>query len=364
MDTAMQTTHELKAAIAAVRLASTVTQAVQKTLVTEDTLEKKDRSPVTVADFASQAVICKALADTFPNDPVVGEEDAKELREPGNAALLDSVVGHVAGARGAASRDDVLAWIDCGCATPPPDGSMKRYWTLDPIDGTKGFLRAGQYAIALALIEQGQVVLGVLGCPNLPAMDPQAPGEPENPGGEPGGNPGDPGSPGSPGAGVLMAAVRDGGAVTMPLNDATTDGTPIHVSGVSDPAQARFCESVESGHSNQSDSAKIAELLGITAEPVRMDSQAKYAAVARGEASIYLRLPTSAQYREKIWDHAAGAIVVQEAGGAVTDALGKPLDFTHGRKLEHNRGIIATNGRIHDTVVQAVGKVIGPALPI
>ncbi|GAB4192929.1 MAG: 3'(2'),5'-bisphosphate nucleotidase [Phycisphaeraceae bacterium] len=324
---------ELKAAIAAVRLASTVTQAVQKNLVTEDTLQKKDRSPVTVADFASQAVICKALMDTFPNDPVVGEEDAHELREPDNTALLDSVVSHVSKAKGHGSADEVLGWIDRGGATPPADGSMKRYWTLDPIDGTKGFLRAEQYAIALALIEDGRVVLGVLGCPNLPCA---TTGE----------------------QGVLLVAVRGGGASAMPLNSATVEGETIRVSDITDPARARFCESVESGHSNQGDSAKIAQMLGISAEPVRMDSQAKYAAVARGDASIYLRLPTSKEYREKIWDHAAGSIVVEEAGGTVTDAFGKPLDFTHGRKLEQNRGIIATNGPIHAKVVEAVGQVI------
>ncbi len=332
----MQITHEIKVAIAAVRLASTATQAVQKSLVTEDTLEKKDRSPVTVADFASQAVICKALAEAFPNDPIVGEEDAKELREPGNVTLLNSVVTQVAKTQNAASQDEVLSWIDRGGATP--DSKTKRYWTLDPIDGTKGFLRAEQYAIALALIEDGQVVLGILGCPNLPAINTD-------------GNTGE--------QGVLMAALLGQGTIVLPLNAATYDGTPVHVSDIHDTAKARFCESVESGHSNQNDSAKVAQALGITADPVRMDSQAKYAAVARGEASIYLRLPTNADYREKIWDHAAGSIVVKEAAGTVTDAFGKPLDFTQGRTLKHNRGIIATNSNIHNDVVAAVGQVIG-----
>lgn len=40
-------------------------------------------------------------------------------------------------------------------------------WTVDPIDGTKGFLRRDQYAICLALIIDGHVQLGVMGCPNL-----------------------------------------------------------------------------------------------------------------------------------------------------------------------------------------------------
>ena len=88
------------------------------------------------------------------------------------------------------------------------------------------------------------------------------------------------------------------------------------------PADVRFCESVESGHSAQGDAAAVAARLGITAPPLRMDSQAKYAVVARGEADIYLRLPTRADYREKIWDHAAGALIVAEAGGVVTDIYG------------------------------------------
>ncbi|MGL6138047.1 MAG: 3'(2'),5'-bisphosphate nucleotidase, partial [Planktothrix sp.] len=45
-------------------------------------MEKIDKSPVTVADYGSQAIICKALAEAFPNDPVVGEEDATELQTP------------------------------------------------------------------------------------------------------------------------------------------------------------------------------------------------------------------------------------------------------------------------------------------
>ena len=91
----------------------------------------------------------------------------------------------------------------------------------------------------------------------------------------------------------------------------------LTVSRRDQPADARFCESVESGHSAQGDAAAVAARLGITTPPLRMDSQAKYAVVARGEADIYLRLPTRADYREKIWDHAAGALIVTEAGGIV-----------------------------------------------
>lgn len=325
--------QEISVAVTAVRAAATVCVAVQKALVTADTLQKKDKSPVTVADFAAQAVVCKHLAEAYPDARVVGEEGANDLRGDDVAELRASVTRHVTGLVGQASEEQVLGWIDRGGFDPARQPGSKRYWTLDPIDGTKGFLRGEQYAIALALIEDGKVVLGVLGCPNLPTAD---------------------GTIGS-----VFTAVRGNGAQILPMFGESTEGQPIAVDEVATSGGARFCESVESGHSNQDDSAQIATKLGITAEPYRIDSQCKYAAVSRGDASIYLRLPTSAEYREKIWDHAAGMIVVQEAGGTVTDVTGAPLDFSLGRKLENNRGIIATNGKFHDQVVEAVQGVIG-----
>ena len=96
----------------------------------------------------------------------------------------------------------------------------------------------------------------------------------------------------------------------------------------------------------------------VTGEPVRIDSQCKYGVLARGEASIYLRLPTRSEYQEKIWDHAAGYILVKEAGGEVTDCFGKQLDFSLGRTLSNNTGIIGSNGKIHNEVISAVKKVI------
>src|SRR6185437_2044577 len=95
-----------------------------------------------------------------------------------------------------------------------------------------------------------------------------------------------------------------------------------------------------------------------TAAPVRMDSQAKYATVARGFADAYLRLPVKTGYFEKIWDHAGGVCVVEEAGGKVTDVCGKPLDFTRGQELNLNRGVIVTNGTLHDSIVAAVQGVL------
>lgn len=323
----MALNSERSVAIEAVRAASRVCQAVQRRLVRPETLEKKDKSPVTVADFASQAVVCGRLATAFAADPMVAEEDSAELREESHAAIRRIVVEQVSAVAGRTLDDKtVLDWIDHGRTS---GGVPRRFWTLDPIDGTKGFLRAEQYAVALALIEGGRVVLGVLGCPNLPVNG---------------------------GSGAILVAVRGEGSRILPMDGTDDRGTPIHVSPVTDTKLARFCESVESGHSDQGRSVKIAQLLGITAPGVRMDSQAKYAAVARGDAQIYLRLPTKADYQEKIWDHAAGMLVTEEAGGRVTDIHGQPLDFGRGPTLSANKGVVATNRHIHDAVIEAIRK--------
>jgi 3'(2'), 5'-bisphosphate nucleotidase len=180
--------------------------------------------------------------------------------------------------------------------------------------------------VALGLLDAGRVVLGVLGCPNLPAPD------------------------GS--IGTLFVAQRGKGTVQRSL--AQGGEQPARVTDLSDPTDASFCESVESAHSAHDRHQAIANHLGTSAAPFRIDSQCKYGAVARGQASIYLRLPTSATYQEKIWDHAAGSIVVEEAGGRVTDIHGNSLDFSRGRTLERNQGIVATNGTLHERVLEAI----------
>ncbi|MBU0741562.1 3'(2'),5'-bisphosphate nucleotidase [bacterium] len=320
--------EELRTALAAVREAGLLCRAVQAEL-NPGVLQKQDRSPVTVADFGSQALICRALAESFPADPVIGEEDAAALRDPANAVVNAQVTNRVQTLRPGAEPGDIRAWIDRGSSRD----FTARFWTLDPIDGTKGFLRGEQYAIALALIVDSRLELAALGCPNLGATLDEAPH--------------------GPGAGTVLTAVRGHGAWAWPL---TGDGdpVPVRVSELTDPAGLRFCESVEAAHSSHDDAARIAVLLGVAAPGVRVDSQVKYGVTARGEADAYLRLPKSAAYAEKIWDHAAGALVVLEAGGRVSDIHGRDLDFSRGHELSGNRGVIVSNGRLHDAVLGAI----------
>jgi len=296
---------------------------------TPGVVQKEDATPVTIADFGVQALVSGHLERAFPDIPLVGEESAALLRTANHASVRSDVVTHVNKIQPGFTEEAVLRAIDRGAG---PFDARQPFWVLDPVDGTKGFLRGDQYAVALALVEKGRVVLGILGCPNLPwNLD-----KPESP------------------RGCLFAAVRGQGAVIRRLD--RREETGIRVASPDDPSGLVLCESFESSHSSHGDAEKLRRLLNIRTPALRMDSQCKYGLVARGDASLYLRIPAGTSYVETIWDHAAGSLLVEEAGGRVTDLQGKALDFSLGRKLANNRGIVATNGPFHGQVLDAVGN--------
>ncbi|KAL2168084.1 hypothetical protein VTG60DRAFT_396 [Thermothelomyces hinnuleus] len=347
--------RELEIAQLAVQRAAILTKRVFHEKA-KGTVSKDDASPVTIGDFGAQALIIAALRANFPGDAIVAEEEAAQLRSDDKLRELiwglvrDTKLEDDAGERllggGVRDVDDLLEVLDLGRS---PGGRNGRVWTIDPIDGTKGFLRGGQYALALALLEDGDVKVGVLGCPNLP-VDDEAPLAADI-----GANQTD-----AEGRGVIFSAVVGQGATSRPLGTGgLAQGKRIKMKEVTDMASASFCESVESGHSNQSEAAQIAQKLGITKPSVRMDSQAKYGSIARGAGDIYLRLPTSKTYQEKIWDHAAGDLIVREAGGQVTDTKGQRLDFGVGRTLATNSGVIAAPAAVHGRVLEVVQEVLG-----
>ena len=347
--------HELQVAQLAVQRAAILTKNVFHT-TSKGTVSKSDASPVTVGDFGAQALIIAALKHNFPTDEIVAEEEAKDLRT--NSALRDQIWDYVKETKlsdadaektlggSIESVDNMLNIIDQGNSS---GGRKGRIWAIDPIDGTKGFLRGGQYAVCLALMVDGKVKVGVLGCPNLPVDDSArieaSMGQDQTD---------------NDGKGVLFSAVEGQGATSRPLTTgALAESRPIKMKPLDDLSQAAFCESVEAGHSNQGDQAEIAKKLGIVQPSVRMDSQAKYASIARGAGDIYLRLPAKKGYEEKIWDHAAGTLIVTEAGGKVTDSTGKEHDFGIGRTLGENKGFVAAPAAVHARLLEVVQQVLG-----
>jgi 3'(2'), 5'-bisphosphate nucleotidase len=319
---------ETRFAIDIVRQASQLVKQVQAEKVSP-AITKGDFSPVTVADFASQALVGRALAEKFPDQPFVAEESASELRQPEGSHTLEQVTGFVSAVVPGATPEKVCEWIDHGTSEPTGD-----FWTLDPIDGTKGFLRGDQYAVALALVVDGKVQIGVLGCPNI------SEGYLPDPGG----------------SGTLAVAVRGEGAWQTALDNENEVLSPLRISDVKVPEQARLMRSVESGHTNIGKMDYLAEELAVEVEPVRMDSQAKYMVLAAGRGELYLRFLSSKQpdYKERIWDQAAGSLIVEEAGGKVSDLHGRSLDFSAGRTLLHNRGVLASNGHLHQQALKAL----------
>ncbi|KAK9152622.1 hypothetical protein Sjap_000102 [Stephania japonica] len=330
---------------------------------------KDDDSPVTVADWSVQAIVSWVLSECFGsrNVSIIAEEDVHTLSKFEARGILEAVVKTVneclaeAPMLGLNAPDrplgtlEVLEAISRCNSTGGPKG---RHWVLDPVDGTLGFVRGDQYAVALALIENGEVVLGVLGCPNYPMkkewlnyhhryfrmMSKLSP--PTSKSWE---------------KGCVMYAKRGSGEALMQrlVHENKEFVWPnsairIQVSSIDDPGLATFCEPVEKANSSHSFTAGLAHSVGLRKQPLRVYSMVKYAAIARGDAEIFMKF-ARAGYKEKIWDHAAGVLIIHEAGGMVTDAGGRPLDFSKGIFLEGlDRGIIACSGPVlHKRIIDA-----------
>lgn len=352
---------ELEIATLAVKRASLLTKklsdGIAVTLKT-GTHIKDDKSPVTVGDYAAQALINHAIKLNFPSDNIVGEEDSESLRDGSEEAsrLSDRILQILEEAQNETASsndklgtlrtlDEVYTGIDFGNYE---GGSSGRFWALDPIDGTKGFLRGDQFAVCLALIEDGKVVLGVIGCPNLAEniiSNEEQTGV----------------------VGGLFSAVQGLGSFYSPLFE-TNEFVPlskqqqIKMTEEVSPSKLKVMEGVEKGHSSHSTQGQIKELLGfdsanVAKQTINLDSQVKYCVLAKGQADIYLRLPISDSYREKIWDHAAGNILIYESGGQVGDISGTALDFGKGRFLQ-SKGVIAANKQVFPAVIKAVKQVL------
>lgn len=336
----------MEAARGAVVSASGVCRQVQAALDEVRSITKDDKSPVTVADFASQAIVALELRDRLGDLTLVAEEASAFLRDDEHRPHLEATLAAAQEARPGLTADELLEAIDIGTG----DTHHAGYWTLDPIDGTKGFLRNQQYAVALAFVEDGTPTVGVMGCPNLPRDmgEPLDVPDPE---------------------GCLYMALRNEGVYEASASDASD--SPIRLTRLDHAGgeEIAVCASVEKAHTDLGKVGEILELLRTehgeeVGEPVRLDSQCKYAVVARGQADAYLRLPTRAGYVERIWDHAAGALIAAESGAAVSDIFGRELDFSHGRGLEANKGVVCAPPRLHGLLIGAIEALgIGSGAP-
>ncbi|KAK4139616.1 uncharacterized protein C8A04DRAFT_32888 [Dichotomopilus funicola] len=313
-------------------------------------LVKDDLSPVTVADFAIQALLTRTLHNAFPDDGFVGEESADELRE--NPKLLARISAIFSSSFSAASNSsplfhdptDICDAID-SCATLTPSAAG-RFWVFDPIDGTKTFIRGQQYAINIALIEDGRQVLSVVACPLLSATTTAAPVNDD--------------SVDSTGRGALLYGVRGHGAYVRPLfaapDEAQSRRIPRHADDAVGPEDLRSVTcwaALDSGvdvvHKGVAERLNIAfpgcDLLGWVP---------RWVVMALGAANTTVWVYKRRDRYAKIWDHAGAMLLFEEVGGLITDVHGKNIDLTVGRKFSVNFGFVAAPSKLHGLVLRAV----------
>jgi len=258
--------RELEQAIALARAAGTEVRRMQRGEL--DVEMKPGDEPVTIADRRASEMIVAGLAAAFPGDPIISEELA-----PAPGAL-----------------------------------GSPRFWLVDPIDGTKDFIRG----------EDGYSVMIGLVCDGVPTV----------------------------------------GVVHQPVIDRTFFATPAgafaHYEGadqplrVSDIASAAEVRLVASKSHRSADIDRVKSSLGIANELNIGSVGVKLCVIAAGQRDLYVN-PAS---KTKAWDTCAPEAILTRAGGMLTDLFGAPIDYT---ELGHPRGLVASNGRVHAEVVGRLG---------
>ncbi|RYP15806.1 hypothetical protein DL765_005475 [Monosporascus sp. GIB2] len=349
---------ELSVALNAVHRASIITKQVIRSVNHRlDAKFKADASPVTVADFAAQALLIAAIRSMYPDDKFVAEEDAQQLRD--NPALAEQVwelvqagdtrklQNHGAPLASPDSLEEMLTTIDLGIGESTSEG---RVWVLDPIDGTATFMKGQQYAVCLCLLIDGVQHIGVIGCPNLnlgsvggkvheDSIDPD-------------------------GYGIILSAEKGRGTFLRQMDeDRLGDARQVDQSTrTRDPSALDFVEpTIGKTSLSQLEHREVAESLGAKwPSTVIWSQQMKYVALALGATDVMVRIPKNRERFTYVWDHAGGNLLFEEAGGIIRDIDGGLIDFGQGRKIlgERNFGMVAAMPWCFEKVMKAVNDVL------
>lgn len=234
---------------------------------------KPGDEPVTVADKRASELIVAGLRERFPNDPVISEE------LPAAEALL----------------------------------SADRLWLVDPIDGTKDFIRGSDgFAVMIGLMRGGRPAVGVV---HQPAVS------------------------------RTFFATPDGGAQLWQPDGKTTK---LAVSKVDKAGEVRL---VASASHRSPDIDRVKQTLGIANEQNVGSVGVKLCLIAMGERDLYVN-PAA---KTKAWDTCAPEAILDGAGGRLSDLYGAPIDY---KELRHLRGLVASNGRVHDEVIAKMAPLL------
>ncbi len=186
----------------------------------------------------------------------------------------------------------------------------RRVWIVDPMDGTREFIdKVGQFAVMIGLSVEGHPVLGVVYQPTTDTM---------------------------------FTAVKGEGAFRIQNGKKTK----LSVSDISEPSDMRLVVS-RSHRSHLVDS--IMQSLGIEKEVASGSVGLKVGLMVQNKSDIYIH-PNS---KTKEWDTCAPQIILEEAGGEITDCWGSPLTYNK-ENTYNDKGFVASNGTVHWQIVEHV----------
>ena len=306
---------------------------------------KTDASPVTVGDFAVQACISHILSQAFPETKLLGEEDDEGFSKLSSDIKKDIVARVSEEFPELKDETRVAQLIGRGSFGKLP-ADKPPCFVLDPIDGTKGFLRGEQYAVCLGYLDaDGIPAASVVGCPNMPSHL-FKPGE----------------SDAAADRGFLFDAVH-GGGVRMRRIEKNGEEEILREWSVADnstepEAPIVIAESYEKSHTKGNTNHVLFKELSIddTKNVLRIDSQVKFCALARGDANVYLRFVS---FDISTWDVLPGYLLLKESGGRVTDKFGGEINFNVGRTVKSD-SLIATRagmGDVHDRILRMIAVI-------
>lgn len=303
---------------------------------------KPDGSPVSAADLAIQIAVGWTIRERFgQGEPIVGEEGASSVSMPGGRVLLDRAVAALKEAFGSACPRDPEALLLDDSATRAA-AWPRQWWTVDPIDGTKGFRSGRHFAICVARVEDCVPTVGSLACPTMPRTgDPMA-------------------MRASGDSGTLYAAMVGGGAWSA---NAQWDGVGApSMSQLARPAGRAaqrgaedpwiVCDSIEGGDRAERMRGVVTRA-GFPWRTISLDSQCKYALVADGRADAFMRVPSAKGRAENAWDHLSGMVICAEAGAFAGDLDGSPILCADGPDLTRSRGVLACDRAIARQIITA-----------
>ncbi|WP_213357445.1 inositol monophosphatase family protein [Chlamydiifrater phoenicopteri] len=295
----------------------------QQNLPLSSVWKKSDGSFVTSADYGVQFLIQQQLAQKTPGIPLVCEENYHDLPEE----KLLSIYNFATQCTTKASPELITEVLSQ--KHPSIEDS---FWLIDPIDGTSGFIRNQAFSVAISLVINKEPLLSVIACsdPTTRLLNPHQPYQ-------------------------VFSARKNHGSFSLSFSGGSIERKRIHT------AQAytcKFCEASMSTYNQQHQTTRqLSEQLLSRPQPVRLDSQSKYTYVASGKVDFFLRVPY-VQVQAKPWDHIPGSLLTAEAGGIVSDLLGRPLTIRNSLCLENNATIVASSRpNVHEEVLTKLSAI-------